>query len=107
MNDVFGLDGAEFIRSSAAREKPFLLWLALTAPHTPMTPNPPERRATPVDTLAEILARLPAGHSLIPSRIYYYFVMDQDVTRPVPMSKLQSSQITCRYCEVLNLLSIG
>jgi arylsulfatase A-like enzyme len=44
VNDVFGKDAADFIRSDGAKEKPFLVWLALTAPHTPLTPNPPEIR---------------------------------------------------------------
>ena len=42
-----------------------------------MTPTPP-RQDTPVDKLGEVLARLPAGHSLVPSRVYYFFVVDQD-----------------------------
>jgi uncharacterized sulfatase len=42
VNEVFGKDAAAFISSDAAKEKPFLLWLALTAPHTPLTPNPEE-----------------------------------------------------------------
>ena len=41
-NELFGEDAAAFIKSDAAKEKPFFLWLALTAPHTPLTPNPPE-----------------------------------------------------------------
>ena len=42
-----------------------------------MTPTPP-RQHTPVDKSGEVLARLPAGHSLIPSRVYHFFVVDQD-----------------------------
>lgn len=42
VNDLFGKDAAEFVSSDAAKEKPFFLWLALTAPHTPLTPNPEE-----------------------------------------------------------------
>jgi hypothetical protein len=42
-----------------------------------MTPTPPPQD-TPVDKLVEVLARLPAGHSLVPSQIYYFFVVDQD-----------------------------
>lgn len=38
--DVFGQDAAAFISTPQAKEKPFLLWLALTAPHTPLKPNP-------------------------------------------------------------------
>jgi arylsulfatase A-like enzyme len=40
LQDVFGQDCAAFIRSPQAKEKPFFLWLALTAPHTPLQPNP-------------------------------------------------------------------
>ena len=42
-----------------------------------MTPTPP-RQDTRVDKAGEVLARLPAGHSLVPSQIYYFFVVDQD-----------------------------
>ena len=42
VNELFGQDAAEFIRSDAAKERPFFMWVALTAPHTPLTPNPPE-----------------------------------------------------------------
>jgi arylsulfatase A-like enzyme len=38
--EVLGKDAAEFITSEEAKEKPFLLWLALTAPHSPLKPNP-------------------------------------------------------------------
>ena len=38
--DVLGKDAAAFIASPEAKEKPFLLWLALTAPHSPLKPNP-------------------------------------------------------------------
>ncbi|MGB7160641.1 MAG: sulfatase-like hydrolase/transferase [Tepidisphaeraceae bacterium] len=41
-NDLFGQDAAAFLRGDAANEKPFFLWVALTAPHTPLAPNPPE-----------------------------------------------------------------
>ena len=44
LNDLFGQDAATFIRSEAAKEKPFFMWVALTAPHTPYTPNPEEVR---------------------------------------------------------------
>ena len=45
VNELFGQDAAAFIRSEAAKEKPFFMWVALTAPHTPYTPNPAEVRA--------------------------------------------------------------
>jgi arylsulfatase A-like enzyme len=34
-----------FLRSRGAKKAPFLLWLAFTAPHVPMTPNPPRIEA--------------------------------------------------------------
>jgi arylsulfatase A-like enzyme len=40
-NVLFGDDAVEFIKKDATEEKPFFLWLALTAPHTPLRPNPP------------------------------------------------------------------
>jgi arylsulfatase A-like enzyme len=42
INQIFGDDAAAFINSPEAKEKPFLLWVALTAPHGPYQPNPPE-----------------------------------------------------------------
>lgn len=41
-NRIFGEDAAAFIKSPQAKEAPFFLWLALTAPHAPYKPNPPE-----------------------------------------------------------------
>ena len=41
-NELFGTDAADFLRSDDAKQQPFFLWLALTAPHTPLTPNRPE-----------------------------------------------------------------
>lgn len=43
-----------------------------------MKPISPRRQETPVDQLGEVLARLPAGYSLVPSQIYYFFVVDRD-----------------------------
>ncbi len=42
INQIFGDDAVAFIDSPAAKEKPFFLWLALTAPHMPTKPNPPD-----------------------------------------------------------------
>jgi len=39
LQDIFGQDAADYIKSRNA-QKPFMLWLALTAPHTPLRPNP-------------------------------------------------------------------
>ncbi|HEX8521321.1 MAG TPA: sulfatase-like hydrolase/transferase, partial [Tepidisphaeraceae bacterium] len=41
-NIAFSKDAEEFLKSDAAKEKPFFMWLALTCPHTPWNPNPPE-----------------------------------------------------------------
>src|SRR5437763_1969190 len=42
INQIFGDDAVAFLSSTQAKEKPFLLWLALTAPHAPIKPNPPD-----------------------------------------------------------------
>ena len=39
-NELFADDAVAFIRNEASRDKPFFLWLAFTAPHLPMRPNP-------------------------------------------------------------------
>ena len=39
-NGIFADDAVEFLSSAAAKEKPFLLWLASTIPHSPYQPNP-------------------------------------------------------------------
>ena len=39
-NEIFAADAAAFLSSAEARAAPFLLWLATTAPHSPMSPNP-------------------------------------------------------------------
>jgi hypothetical protein len=43
-----------------------------------MTPTPPRRQKTSGDKFKEVLSRLPAGYSLVPSQIYSFFVLDQD-----------------------------
>lgn len=43
--EIFAGDAVEFLRSRGAKKAPFLLWLAFTAPHTPMEPNPPRIEA--------------------------------------------------------------
>ncbi len=40
-NALFADDAINFLSSPAARERPFFLWLAPTAPHTPWRPVPP------------------------------------------------------------------
>jgi arylsulfatase A-like enzyme len=37
---IFADEAIRFVRSPAAKEKPFFLWLAFTAPHVPLEPNP-------------------------------------------------------------------
>jgi arylsulfatase A-like enzyme len=39
-NQIFGDDAVTFLRSDDAAKQPFFLWLALTAPHMPIQPNP-------------------------------------------------------------------
>jgi arylsulfatase A-like enzyme len=39
-NGIFADDAVEFLGSPAAKERPFLLWLASTIPHSPYLPNP-------------------------------------------------------------------
>ncbi len=41
-NELFGDDAVAFIESEAARARPFFLWVALSAPHAPFAPNPPD-----------------------------------------------------------------
>ena len=43
--EIFADDAVAFLRSRGAKKAPFLLWLAFTAPHTPLTPNPPRIEA--------------------------------------------------------------
>jgi arylsulfatase A-like enzyme len=38
--EVFATSAIEFLESAQARQQPFLLWLAFTAPHGPFRPNP-------------------------------------------------------------------
>jgi arylsulfatase A-like enzyme len=42
INQIFGDDAVAFLDSPKAKGKPFFLWVALTAPHAPIKPNPPE-----------------------------------------------------------------
>ncbi|HEX6201075.1 MAG TPA: sulfatase-like hydrolase/transferase, partial [Thermoanaerobaculia bacterium] len=38
--EIFADSAVEFLESEAAKSRPFLLWLAFTAPHAPFHPNP-------------------------------------------------------------------
>jgi N-acetylglucosamine-6-sulfatase len=39
---IFADDAITFLKERTTLKKPFFLWLAFTAPHTPLEPNPPE-----------------------------------------------------------------
>lgn len=39
--EVIAADAVAFLQSPQATEKPFFMWLAFTAPHGPLKPNPP------------------------------------------------------------------
>jgi arylsulfatase A-like enzyme len=39
---IFADDAISFLKEGKSEEKPFFLWLAFTAPHLPLEPNPPE-----------------------------------------------------------------
>lgn len=41
-NEIFGDDAVSFLESDAATAGPFFLWVALSAPHAPFAPNPPD-----------------------------------------------------------------
>lgn len=73
-------DAIGFVRSPAAREKPFLLWLGFTAPHVPLEPNSPQSVAMYAGKAASDL--LPPGFPKdIPSnnwRHYYEALSDLD-----------------------------
>ncbi|MFP5288699.1 MAG: sulfatase, partial [Thermoanaerobaculia bacterium] len=73
-------DALAFLRGPAAREKPFFLWLAFTAPHVPLEPNSPEsQKLYAGKSDAELL---PPGfpRNLPPNdwRLYYEAVSDLD-----------------------------
>ncbi len=84
---IFADDAVSFVRSPAAKEKPFFLWLAFTAPHIPLEPNSPESKKLYAGKAAADL--LPPGFPRgIPSgdwRHYYEAVseMDRQVGRVV------------------------
>ncbi|HEX7186190.1 MAG TPA: sulfatase-like hydrolase/transferase [Thermoanaerobaculia bacterium] len=39
--EILANDAVEFLHARQAKRRPFLLWLAFTAPHMPLEPNPP------------------------------------------------------------------
>jgi arylsulfatase A-like enzyme len=88
---IFADEAIRFVRSPAAREKPFFLWLAFTAPHVPLEPNPSKSaRLYAGKTTAELLP--PGFPKDIPShdwRHYYEAVseLDRQVGRVVAALK--------------------
>lgn len=77
---IFADDALSFLRSPAAREKPFLLWLAFTAPHVPMAPNSPEsERLYAGKSAADLLPPgFPRNIPMNDWRHYYEAVSDLD-----------------------------
>ena len=43
-----------------------------------MIPALPRRQAIPAGKLREVLAHIPDDHSLVPSQVYNFFVVDRD-----------------------------
>ena len=43
-----------------------------------MIPQPPQRPAIPVGKLKVVLAQVPDDHSLVPSQVYDFFVVDKE-----------------------------
>jgi hypothetical protein len=41
-------------------------------------PEPPQRPAIPVGKLRQVLAQVPEDHSLVPSQVYDFFVIDKN-----------------------------
>ncbi len=73
-------DAVRFLGGAAAKERPFLLWLAFTAPHAPFAPNSPEsERLYAGKAVAELLPPgFPAGVQSADWRLYYEAVSDLD-----------------------------
>ena len=76
---IFGDEAVRFVRSAAAREKPFFLWLAFTAPHVPMEPNSAASRRLYADkTPAELRPPGFTGGVASDWRPYYAAISDLD-----------------------------
>jgi len=77
---IFADDAIDFVRSAAAKEKPFFLWLAFTAPHGPLAPNSPEsEKLYAGKSLTELAAPQPSKDIPVEDlRHYYEAVSDLD-----------------------------
>ena len=93
---IFADDAISFVRSPAAKEKPFLLWLAFTAPHVPVAPNSPESEKLYAGKSASELPPpgfpkdLPTGEW----RHYYEAVSDLDRQVGRVMAALEEAGLT-------------
>lgn len=83
--EIFASDAIAFLKSEAATEKPFFLWLAFTAPHAPHQPNPENiERLYAGKTAADLLpSTFPKRESKAPWKIYYEAIsyLDEQVGR--------------------------
>jgi N-acetylglucosamine-6-sulfatase len=83
--EIFSEDAIAFLGSPEAKAKPFFLWLAFTAPHVPLEPNPPHVEALYKEkTVAELLpAGFPKDIPMHDWRHYYeaVSVLDEQVGR--------------------------
>jgi arylsulfatase A-like enzyme len=77
---IFADDAIDFVRSAAAKGKPFFLWLAFTAPHFPLAPNSPESaKLYAGKSLSELAPPQPSKDIPIEDlRHYYEAVSDLD-----------------------------
>jgi len=83
--EIFADSAIDFLGSKAAKARPFLLWLAFTAPHAPFAPNPERIEALYRDTPDAELPPpgFPAGIQGGDWRSYYQAVshLDEQVGR--------------------------
>lgn len=83
--EIFSEDAIAFLGSPEAKAKPFFLWLAYTAPHVPLEPNPHHVEALYKEkTVAELLpAGFPKDIPMHDWRHYYeaVSVVDEQVGR--------------------------
>lgn len=77
---IFADDAIAFVRGAAAKEKPFFLWLAFTAPHFPLEPNSPEsEKLYAGKSLSELAPPQPSKDIPVEDlRHYYEAVSDLD-----------------------------
>lgn len=95
---IFADDAIAFLKSAAATEQPFFLWLAFTAPHSPFAPNPESiERLYARQTAAELLPPgFPQDVTQGPWKIYYEAIsfLDEQVGRL--LHTLQERQLADR-----------